>query len=387
MQNISYSPPRPDEIAEMDRMLEQALIFSVGSMAEWTQAIGHEHMRVIREHDRVIAGIGVIPFGHWFGGRVVAAGGVTAVGVAPDRRGSGVGLMMLRHMLAEQHKLGVPISTLYPATTNFYRRAGYERAAQRLIYEIPLHAIGLRDYRLAADPHDPADIEPLRAIYNQRAACSASFIDRPDMLWKRIHAPSHKPGYTFVVRRNGTPEGYINFLHASWGEPLVVRDSIALTPAAGRRLLTILADHRSMLEKVRIPGGPHDPLCFLIPEQTPKVFSSLDLMLRIVDLPAALAARGYPEDLSGELHLEVTDDLLPWNNGRFVLQIANGTGRVEPGGTGGMQVHIRDLAALYSGYYTPDELRFAGSIQSDAASLAAARPIFAGPRPWLQDMF
>jgi predicted acetyltransferase len=384
---LSYSPPRPDEIEAMDGLLEQALTFAVGSMAPWTQAIGHEHMRVVRQGERVVAGLGVIPFGHWFGGRVVPTGGVTAVGVAPDRRGSGVGLWMLRRMLEEYHTLGVPLLSLYPATTAFYRRAGFERAANRLIYELPAAAIGLRDYGLDAEPADAGQIDQLKALYARRAALTSSFIDRPDFLWQRTVAPTERPSYTFVARRDGVPEGYVTFQHASWGEPLQVRDLVALTPAAGRRLLTVLGDHRSMVETVRFPAGPSDPLLFLMPEQKQSVFRSLDLMLRIVDLPTAFAARGYPQGVAAELQLEVVDELLPANQGRFVLRVADGVGHVERGGRGLMRLHIRSLAALYSGYFTPQELLLAGEAAADPASLAAAAQIFAGPRPWLPDMF
>lgn len=385
--DLGYGPPRPDEIQAMDVLLEQALIFKVGSMAPWTRAIGHEHMRVVRQGGRVVAGLGVIPFGHWFGGRAVRAGGVTAVGVAPDRRGSGVGLWMLRQMLEEQRALGVPIATLYPATTAFYRRAGFERAAQRLIYELPLAAVGLRDYGLEAAPVEASQLDLLKGLYARRAASSSSFIDRPDFLWQRMLAPSDKPAYTFAALRDGAAEGYVTFVHASWGEALQVRDIIALTPAAGRRLLTVIADHRSILDTARLPGGPHDPLLFLLPEQRQTLFRAIDLMLRILDLPAALAARGYPPGLAAELHLEVVDELLPWNQGRFVLRVADGAGRAEPGGLGRMRLHVRDLAALYSGYYGPHELLLASEVATDAASLAAAAQIFAGPRPWLPDMF
>lgn len=384
---LSYAPPRPDDIQAMDKVLEQALIFAVGSMAPWTQAIGHEHMRVVRQGERVVAGLGVIPFGHWFGGRVVPTGGVTAVGVAPDKRGSGVGLWMLREMLEEQRDLGVPLLSLYPATTTFYRRAGFERAAQRVIYELPLAALGLRDYSLDAAPVEPAQLELLKGLYARRAAGSSSFIDRPDFYWQRMLAPGEKPTYSFVALRDGVPEGYVLFLHAAWGEALQVRDLVALTPAAGRRLLTVLADHRSILDTVRLPAGPHDPLLFLLPEQKQKVHNALDLMLRIIDLPAALAARGYPVGVAAELHLEVVDELLPANQGRFVLRVADGAGQAERGGQGRLRLHIRDLAALYSGYFTPHELLLASEVTADAASLAAAAQIFAGPRPWLPDMF
>lgn len=384
---LSYTPPRPQDIEAMNNMLEQALSFPLGGMAPWTQMIGHPHMRVVRQGERVVAGLGVIPFGHWFGGQVVPTGGVTAVGVAPDRRGSGVGLWMLRQLLEEQRARGVPLLSLYPATTAFYRRAGFERAAQRLIYELPLAAIGLRDYELATAPVDASQLDQLKQIYAHRASHAAAFIDRPDLFWQRILGPSDKPSHTVVALRDGVPEGYVTFSHAAWGEALQVRDIVALTPGAGRRLLTVLADHRSMLDSVRLPAGPQDPLLFLLPEQKQTVFRSLDLMLRILDLPAALRARGYPSDVTAELHLELSDELMPENQGRFVLRVADGVGQVERGGRGRMRLHIRDVVPLYSGYFTPQELLQASEVVADATSLAAAAQIFAGPRPWLPDMF
>lgn len=383
----SWSQPTPAEIPIMDELLEQALIFPVGSMSAWTLDIGHAHMRVVRAGERVVAGLGVIPFGHWFGGRAVPAGGVTAVGVAPDRRGSGVGLWMLQRMLEEQHALGVPIATLYPATTTFYRRAGFERVAQRLIYELPLSALALREPAVDAVPITAAERAQVESLYNRRAAQSAGFIDRPPMLWKRIHQPDGKRAYTFGAVENGALEGYVTFLHASWGETLIVRDMVALTPAAGRRLLQVLGDHRSIIDNVRLPGAPYDPLLFQLPEQRQKLHNAIDLMLRIIDVPAALVARGYAPEVSGELHLAVTDDMLPWNNGRFVLQVADGVAQVTPGGQGRMALHIPDLAALYGGYFTPAELQLARTLTADAASLCTAAHLFAGPRPWLPDMF
>ncbi len=45
--------------------------------------------------------------------------------------------------------------------------------------------------------------------------------------------------------------------------------------------------------------------------------SSDRLWLRILDLAAALQARSY--DASGQLVLEVTDAMCPWNEGRWHL--------------------------------------------------------------------
>jgi predicted acetyltransferase len=384
---LDYGPARADEIDTLNGVLEQALTFGAGTMAPWTLALGHDNMRAVRRAGRPVAGIGFISMGHYFGGRSVPAAGITAVGVAPDQRGSGVGLWMLRRSLEELHDQGVPLASLYPATTAFYRRTGFERAAQRTIYELPVAAIGLRDYTLEAAPAGPEDYGTIKQLYAQQGERSAGLIDRPEFYWNLIFTPRDKQAYKFIVRRDGVPEGYVVFLHAGWGDPLQVRDIVALTPAAGRRLLTMLADHRSMIETLRIPGGPSDPLLFLLPEQKHKAAWTLDLMLRLVDVAAALEARGYAPGVAGELHLDVRDDMLPWNQGRLVLSVADGRAQARPGGQGRIQLHARDLAALYSGYLTAAELAAAGTLAGPDADLALASLIFAGPRPWTPDMF
>ncbi len=384
---LNYGPVRADEINTLNALLEQALTFGVGGMAPWIEAIGHTNTRAVRRDGRTVAGLAIIPMAHWFGGVSVPTGGITAVGVAPDQRGSGVGLWMLRQMLDELHKQDVPLATLYPATTAFYRRAGFERAAHRVVYEAPLSSFSVRDYTLDATPAGAGQHETLKQLYRRQAEQSSAFIDRPDFYWKQILEPKDKPAYAFLVSRDGVPEGYVVFLHAGWNETLMVRDIVALTPGAGRRIMTLLADHRSMIETVRFVGGANDMILFLMPEQKQKVFRSLDLMLRIVNVTHALSARGYPPSVQAELHLDLTDELLPANNGRWVLRVADGRGVVEPGGQGRLRMHVRDLAALYTGYYNAIEQRQAGTLTGEPADLAAASLVFSGPRPWLPDMF
>src|SRR6266536_11304 len=49
---LDYGPVRADEIDALNGLLEQALTFKVGSMAPWTQAIGHANMRAVRRNGR-----------------------------------------------------------------------------------------------------------------------------------------------------------------------------------------------------------------------------------------------------------------------------------------------------------------------------------------------
>lgn len=384
---LIYGPMRDGELDALSALLGQALFFGVEDTRDWITRLGIPNFRVVRIEGRPIAGLGIIPMGHWFGGKSVPAAGITAVGVEPERRGSGVGLFMLRRMLEEIRTAGFPLSSLYPATDAFYRRAGYERASTRTVYEIATSAIDIRDYTLDAVRVSPEHEQEIRRVYAERARVSAGQIDRHPFTWHMLHHRERRNIHRFVVLRDERAEGYVAFAQAARDDPLVVTDMCALTPEAGRRLWTLLADHRTMVEKVKWSGAPNDGLAFLLPEQKYKADWAIDLMLRIVDVAAALAARGYSPGVAAELHFDVRDDLLPWNNDRFTLEIAGGRGSVRQGGPGRIRLHARGLAALYSGSMTPHELRLAGALDGPDADLAVASLTFAGPRPWTPDMF
>jgi predicted acetyltransferase len=110
-------------------------------------------------------------------------------------------------------------------------------------------------------------------------------------------------------------------------------------------------------------------------------------MVRVLDVAAALEARGWPAGAAGTLHLEVEDDLFPENGGRFVLEVSDGVARVRRGGEGRMRLHVRALAPLYTGFYRAEGLRAAGALEADDASVQTAMQLFSGPQPSMRDMF
>jgi predicted acetyltransferase len=213
-------------------------------------------------------------------------------------------------------------------------------------------------------------------------------------MWRRILKPPswrHKAdGY--LVERDGCLEGYavavqrivdpIRHVHE-----LHLEDLVMLTPDAGRRLLTFLADHRSMAGGITFRGAPAEPLLYLLAEQEGKIIHRMDWMLRIVDVEGALTARGYPPGLTAEVHLDVRDDILPHNHGCYVLQVTDSHGSVQGGGNGTFRVDVRGLAAMYTGHLSPAELKAAGYLEGPDEDLAIATAIFAGPTPWMPDIF
>ena len=126
---------------------------------------------------------------------------------------------------------------------------------------------------------------------------------------------------------------------------------------------------------------------YALAEQDVKVPLRLDWVVRIVDVEKALTQRGYPLGLNAEVHLEVQDGQLPWNDGRFLLRLEDGRPTVIRGGEGRLKLDGRTLATLYTGYLTPVELRVAGRLEGSDSDLALAQLAFSGPRPWMPDIF
>ncbi|HET9224018.1 MAG TPA: GNAT family N-acetyltransferase [Roseiflexaceae bacterium] len=385
---------RAEDMAALEAVLDPALHFPAGTTRNWVEALGIENFRAGLHAGRVVAGLCLVRMGQWFGGARVSMVGLSAVGVAPDRRGSGVGTALLCRTLEELHGEGIPLAALYPSSLRFYRRAGFERAGQRITYELALAAIDVEDRSLTLAPFEASQYEAAHRIYEQRARRSSGNLDRPAWVWQNRVERKDAQLFRFLVKNGESAEGYVVFFQGGRFDPLTVTDLCVLTPGAGRRVLGLFAGYRSTVEHVTWSGGPLDPLLYLLGAQltagarnTVKVTRALDWVLRIVDVPGALAARGYPPGLSAELHFDVRDDLLPANAGRFVLRVADGRGEVVRGGAGRIQLHVRDLAAIYTSFMAPHECAYLGTIEAPENDLALAAAVFAGPRPWIADMF
>jgi predicted acetyltransferase len=394
-QDFVVGPPTDDaEIKAFAACVSQALFSPDIDLDAWVEREGPDNIRVARSDHGVAGGLIRQPMGQWFGGRSVSMGAIRAVGVAPQFRGARVGSQLMRAILEESHRDGIHLSTLYAATQPIYRRCGFERAGVRLMYGLPAQSIDLCDRTLTVRPIEPSDYEKIYEAYTARAASTAGNLDRTWWMWQRIFDPL-PPGrrtYGYLVEQDGRVDAYAVYTQKG-GDPtshaneLALADLVVLTPEAGRRLLTFLADHRSMVGTITWCGAPAEPMLYLLAEYTCKVVDRMDWMLRIVDVRGALEARGYPPALAGELHLDIRDDIIADNNRRFVLEVAESRGHVREGGRGDVRVDIRALAVLYAGHLSPMELKVIGYIDGPGEQVAATARFFAGPSPWMPDVF
>ncbi len=375
------------------KVFAQALFFSEAEGSVWVDREGRDLIRVARIDGVIVGGWTAQPMGMFFGGRRIPLAGVRAVGVSAAHRSVGVAGTMMREAVDEAHRNNIPLAALYPATQPVYRKAGFELAGAHIQYRVPTMGIDLRERSLTVREVTVQDHPAMRELYLRQATSCNGNLDRNEWYWRRVLDPP--PWFTkatgFLVEREGVLEGYVVFTQKSGASfhdnTIEVIDLVVQTSATARRIWSLFADHRSVAASVQFWGAPADPMLALLREQYTTTTRRIDWMLRIVNVTQVLEARGYMPGMSNELHLDITGDWIESNNGRFVLHVEGGKGKVEKGGSGSLKLDIRALAPLFSGYFTPEALKLMGKLEGDDSSLAIAAAMFAGSAPWMPDMF
>jgi len=112
------------------------------------------------------------------------------------------------------------------------------------------------------------------------------------------------------------------------------------------------------------------------------------MWVRIVDVPAALEARGYVGD--GSIVLDVTDEFMPAFGGRWRLTVKDGRGSVEPTTDApDLEMEVHDLGAVYLGGFSFDSLGRAGrTVEVTDDARARADALFRSTAaPWCPEAF
>jgi predicted acetyltransferase len=381
-----------EDLEALSRIISWAFGFPPPSVVKWLTDSGLENVRVLREGRTACAGLLEIPMAHWFGGESVPTVGIAGVGVDPAARGKGLALRLMQACLRDARAAGIAVSSLYPATLTLYRAAGYEIAGHHFRWSVRAADCPRVKNGLELSPIRPEDDLAIEETYRSFARTQSGYLDRGPYVWNRVRAPMGESARGFVVRGEHGVEGYVYLSqqgNVSTVQNLQLSDLVALTPAALSSILTLLSEHRSMVERVQWQGAPSNANLYAFSEKVFSIEMKAFWMLRIVHVERALAKRGYPP-LDLELKLRVEDDLLTENTATYRLAVKAGSPSVtvlKASESADAELGIRALASLYTGFMTPSELARAGLLRAGAATQQKLALLFGGPAPALADYF
>lgn len=325
------------------------------------------------------------------GPAIVGHAAVTHIGVLPSFTRRGIATELIRHQLRDFAARGEVVATLRASEATIYGRYGYGVASSSQSVEVHTARAGLRrDVGTGGRVRllDTAQAwELLPRIYAENRPARPGTIDRPQSWWQgvRLRAESD-PGAAYVAVHGepGSESGFVRYRpidterwFVSDQRTIVVEDFFAPTAEAYLGLLRFLLG-LDLVDRVLFWMLPlDDPLPWLVADRRAVRVTAVhdETWLRIIDVAAALSARGYGGD--GAVTIAVNDPALPANSARFAIA-ADGVTVTDR--RPDVTVDVEGLGAVLLGGTTWRDLAVAGLARADdPEALTAADRLFAVP--------
>jgi predicted acetyltransferase len=342
------------------------------------------------------------------GGALVPVAAVSWIAVLPTHRRRGILTAIMGRELDDTVGRGEAMAVLHASEGTIYRRFGYGNAASSMSFTLPRRRSAFLRPPPAGGRVRLVDEEAARKtfpdIFDRARRHQPGAISRPDEWWgsELFYVEKKEEGSRFYVTYESADrdlEGYAAYkVVSSWTDDgvsrhrLEVRDLVTVTPEARAALWRYLCDV-DLVETIAAGSGPVDePLRWMLVDSRQLAVNRLSdgLWVRILDAPAALAARRY--DVAGRLVFEVEDALRPDGAaaGRFALDGGpDGSECAPTTAEPDLALGVADLGAAYLGGVTFSTLARAGLVdERTPGALTRADAMFrSDPAPFVMTEF
>jgi predicted acetyltransferase len=343
------------------------------------------------------------------GGAAVPTAAVTVVTVHPPYRRRGLLTKMMTHQLEQVAERGEPLAALWASESLIYGRFGYGPATNRAVLSGTNRRLRfLPGVRTTGSVDEVSREDFLKLV---PALHESMRPDRPGTMWRDetvwefalFDLPFARRGATEMRHvlhydDSGDVDGFAtyrfkeNFEAEPAGE-VRIKEIWAEDPAAYASIWRYLLD-LDLARTFRLWSAPVDePLRHLVTDARAVETEITDnLYVRVVDVEAALRARKYAAGV--DLVIEVTDPILPANNGRYRLVTdgdpAGATAEVTRVDTRpDISLGVLELGTVYLGGSALTDLHRVNRIcEHTPGAVAAASTAFGWHRmPYCPDMF
>ncbi len=422
-ERYSLRPITPDEFETYCQVPIEAFN-DADSPAEAAEAIEHE--RLVFEFDRSIAVFdgdaiagttAAYSFCLTVPGGTADAAGVTFVSVLPSHRRRGILSAMMRHQLADIAGRGEAIAALYASESVIYGRYGYGCASAQLRLTIrrgegalipPAGGnVGTDNGPVRLRAGQPAELRTeLAMVYDSAVPGRPGMMARDDRWWQNVLDDPEfaRRGMSrlkcLLAEDASGPRGYALYrTKPDWADDglpsgsLSVRELMAADAIATAALWADLLSRDLIGEVVARQRPVDDPLLDMLADRRrARAYLTDGLWIRLTDVPAALTRRRY--SCAADMVIEVTDELLPANSGRWRLQCPgpsdSGTASCER--TRAAADIVLPVAALGAGYLGGTRLGAlaAAGLVTEREHGALARlsaAMYSDPAPWCPSNF
>lgn len=314
---------------ELDRVRE---LFALAFRIPMKRDVEHEpdealHWAAFDDDGQMMSAITVPMYPMWFDGQPVCMGGIGGVSTLPQYRRRGGIRACFEALLPELYRQEYDFSYLYPFSTAFYRKFGYECCVQKQLVTVDLRLLRTSyfadTYRLAEPGQDLSeDVAFVDHIWHRTYNMSVPHV-RSDYRWVAKLDPAAGGKYLYVWYDNGRPSAYVLFQPE--GDTLQC-DRFHFTSAQGfRALLGLLQTMSTDRSHARFYLPESKALRYLLPEWS---LGAVQWQLLCGGMVRVIRVREVLEKAkcigTGQVTLEITDPQIPENTGTYWVSFNDG---------------------------------------------------------------
>lgn len=291
----------------------------------------------LSDDDEIYGCIGLTAFPMRFDGSTVLMGGIGGVATLPQHRRNGAIRACMQAAFADMYERGYVISSLYPFSTAYYRKFGYEVGPELRYWTIELSALNLPDVGGRMELILPGDdLSDVCKVYNactqhwntsvvreeyDRETSSINLLNEKRYLYLWRDDSGEPRSFMMFCKKDGIMDcrnlfGQHNNLMFTDRKSLIALLKFAQAFAADYRAIRF-----SLPADIRIQS--------LVAEQTrAEYYGGYNAMHRFVNVQRALELCRCKGE--GCIRIGVTDPMLPQNEGVWQIHYAPGeSNRVE----------------------------------------------------------
>lgn len=313
------------------------------------------------------------PFPVQFDGNIYTMTGIGGVATLPQYRKCGGIRGCFEAALPSMYENGVAFSYLYPFSTAYYRKFGYEMGCERLVYHIRLE--GLKHFAVSGNSSlaEPGNlmVDEIKQVYHawQNKYNMMIANEEYEFAWTLKSNPVKDQVFTYVYKSaDGEPMGYMSVKQSIEpdGRNLECTRFVFSTVEGLKGLLNILialgSDHA--FATFEIPADAD--LTLILPEWS---MGCIDLkkywsgMVRVVNAETVLNGARYCG--SGSLAIAITDKQIAANCGTFVVKFENGKAvsvTKDAAATPDISMGINEFSRLIIGTCNTDSLPYMDNV-------------------------
>lgn len=284
--------------------------------------------------EELVSQFAVYPLDMNIYGERYQVGFVTSVCTYPEYTGNGIMKKLMKKSLTRMKESNKSFALLYPYSIPLYRRLGWEIISNKMTYVI-------KDTQVPQKISEPG--------YVRRVAWD-------DIDFKELHG-------MFATKTHGC----------------LYRNKLGLWE--------YIHKHDSMIDEVRGNNYYSEPIAFELDDSDIKETIRPYAMGRIIDIAQFIPQyKSDPDGPGGVFAFEVSDELLPWNNGIFTIAFRDGKSSIS-GETPKyhLKMSIGTLTTLLMGYKTAEYLWNMGKIEGTAETVGRLDDVLLHEIPYVSD--